>query len=117
MICAVEIASDMSAWRAVGVGEHRGHALLHAGRDGADDEGTGSDFAGHGEADHVVAGSGDYRDQRPADAALAGETVAQKSAGGGGGESSGAVSGEVLRSERAALSREAASRAPGRDQL
>src|SRR6266478_3092033 len=108
MICPVEIASDMSAWRAVGVGEHRGHALLHAGRDGADDEGTGSDFAGHGEADHVVAGSGDYRDQRPADAALAGarrrvrvpgivwpgagETVAQKSAGGGGGESAGAVS-------------------------
>src|ERR1035437_4149395 len=47
----------------------------------------------------------------------AGETVAQESAVGGGGESSGAVSGEVFRSERAALSREVAGRAPGRDQL
>src|ERR1019366_2747202 len=36
---------------------------------------------------------------------------------GGGGESSGAVSGKVFRSERAALSREVAGGAPGRDQL
>ena len=36
----------MSALQAARVGEHGRHALLHAGRDGADDEGTGSDFAG-----------------------------------------------------------------------
>src|SRR5467141_1494739 len=48
---------------------------------------------------------------------VAGETVAQESAVGGGGESPGAVSGEVFRSERAALSREVAGGAPGRDQL
>jgi Helix-turn-helix domain len=45
MICPVEI-SEVSAFRAAGVGEHGGHVLLHAGRDGADDESTGSDFAG-----------------------------------------------------------------------
>ena len=38
-----------------------------------------------------------------------------KRGGGGGGESAGAVSREVFRSERAALSREAAGRAPGSD--
>src|ERR1019366_4722857 len=41
----------------------------------------------------------------------------QESAVGGGGESPGAVAGEVFRSERAALSREVAGRASGRDQL
>src|ERR1035437_1434766 len=56
MICPVEIASDVAAGQAARVGEHGGHVLLHAGREGADDEGTGSDFAGHGEEDHVVAG-------------------------------------------------------------
>src|SRR6266403_1251719 len=44
MICPVEIASEVSAWQAARVGEHGRHDLLHAGRDGADDEGTGSDF-------------------------------------------------------------------------
>jgi hypothetical protein len=71
MICPVEIASEVSAWQAAVVGEHGGYVLLHAGRDGADDEGAGSDFAGPGEEDHVVAGGRDHRDQRPADAALA----------------------------------------------
>ena len=71
MICPVEIASEVSAWQAAVVGEHGRHVFLHAGRDGADDEGTGSDFAGAGEEDHVVAGGGDHRDQRPADEALA----------------------------------------------
>jgi hypothetical protein len=36
------------------------------------DEGTGSDIAGDGKEDHVVASGGDHRNQRPADAALAG---------------------------------------------
>src|SRR5882724_5625605 len=35
MICPVEIASDLSAWRAARVGDHAGHGFLHAGRDGA----------------------------------------------------------------------------------
>ena len=47
------------------------HELLHDGRRGADDEDPRSDFASDGEEDYVVAGSGDYRDHRPADAALA----------------------------------------------
>ena len=46
-----------------------------------------------------------------------GKAVAQENAIGGGGESVGAVSGEIFRSERAALSREAAGGAPGGDQL
>jgi len=71
MICPVEIASEVSAFQAARVGDHGRHGVLHAGRDGADDEGTGSDFAGAREEDHVVAGGRDHRDQRPADAALA----------------------------------------------
>jgi hypothetical protein len=72
MICPVEIARDMSALRAVRVGDHAKHGLLPEGRDGAGDESTGCDFASHGEEDHVVAGGGDPGDQRPAHAALAG---------------------------------------------
>src|ERR1019366_5719718 len=71
MICPVEIASDLSALQAARVGDHGRHGVLHAGRSGAGDEGTGSDFAGHGEEDHVVASGRDRRDQRPADVALA----------------------------------------------
>ena len=71
MICPVEIASDVSALQAARVGDHGRHVLLQAGRDGADDESTGSHFAGPGEEDHVVPGGRDYRDRRPADAALA----------------------------------------------
>jgi hypothetical protein len=58
MICPIEIASEVSAWQAAVVGEHGRHAFSHAGRDAADDEGTGSDFAGGGEEDHVVPGGG-----------------------------------------------------------
>ena len=47
------------------------HELLPDGRRGADDEDPRSDFAGNGEEDYVVAGSGDHRDHRPADAVLA----------------------------------------------
>jgi hypothetical protein len=46
MICPVEIASEMSPFRAVKVGEHLRYGLLHTSRDGAGDEGTGSDVAG-----------------------------------------------------------------------
>ena len=46
--------------------------VLLEGRDGAGDESTGSDFAGDGEEDHVVAGGGDSWHQRPAHAAVAG---------------------------------------------
>jgi hypothetical protein len=56
MICPVEIASDLSTFLAARVGEHGRHVLLHEGRDGAGDEGTGSDVAGDGEEDHVVSG-------------------------------------------------------------
>ena len=33
MICPVEIASEVSAFRAARVGEHSRHVLLHEGRD------------------------------------------------------------------------------------
>ena len=48
MICPGELASDMSALRAVRVGDHAKHGFLHEGRDGAGDESTGSDVAGVG---------------------------------------------------------------------
>ena len=61
MICPVEIAGDLSALRAATVGEHAEHVLLHEGRSGAGDESAGSDFAGDGEEDHVVAKGRDPR--------------------------------------------------------
>ena len=51
MICPVEIASKMSAFRAVRVGDHAKHGILHEGRSGASDESTGRDVAGDGEED------------------------------------------------------------------
>lgn len=45
MICPVDIASDVSAFRAVRVGDHAGHGVLFEGRGGAGDKGTGSNFA------------------------------------------------------------------------
>src|ERR1700688_1789633 len=72
MICPVRLAREMSALRAVKVGDHAQHDLLHEGRDGAGNESRGSHFAGASQADYVVAGGGDYRHQRPADATLAG---------------------------------------------
>src|ERR671925_536421 len=133
MICPVEIAHEMSALRAARVGDHAKHGLLPEGRDGAGDESTGRGVAGDGEEDHLVAGSGDSGHQRPAHAALARalrrrglqravrwaprQAVAAAGAGGDGGESVRAVPGEVLRSERAALSREVAIRAWDRAEL
>src|SRR5581483_124762 len=72
MICPVDLAGDVSAFEAVRAGDHGEHGLLLEGRGGAGDEGTGSDLASHGEEDQLVAGGGDPRHQRPADAALAG---------------------------------------------
>ena len=71
MICPVEIARDLSAFRAARVGDHAKHGFLLEGRDGAGDESTGSNFAGYGEEDQLVASGGDHRHQRPADATLA----------------------------------------------
>src|SRR5712691_4782638 len=133
MICPVEIASDMSAFRAARVGDHAKHGILHEGRSGASDESARRDVTGHGEEDYVVAGGGDSGHQRPAHAALAGtlrargvqridgpaagEAFAAAGAAGGGGESAGALPGEVFRHERAAFSREAGSRAWHRAEL
>src|SRR6202050_2653728 len=58
MICPVEIASDMSGVRAV-VGDHARHDLLHTSRHGAGDESTGSNVAGDGQEDQLVASSRD----------------------------------------------------------
>ena len=49
----------MSALRAARVGDHAQHGFLPEGRDGAGDESTGSDVAGDGEEDHLVASGGD----------------------------------------------------------
>src|SRR6266576_5317827 len=133
MICPVEIAHDMSALRAVRIGDHAEHGSLSEGRDGAGDESTGRDVAGDGEEDHLVAGGGDTGHQRPAHAAVAGalpgrglrrvvrpaawQAIAPSRAGGDGGESVRALPGEVFRSERAAFSREAASRTWDRTEL
>src|SRR6266567_5515639 len=133
MICPVEIASDMSALRAARVADHGKHGYLPEGRDGAGHESTGRDVAGDGEEDHLVAGGGDPRDQRPVHAALARAlrrrglqrvvrpaaraAVATAGAGGDGGEGVRALPGEVFRSERAAFSRETAGRAWDRAEL
>src|SRR5271169_5405026 len=133
MICPVEIAHDMSALRAVRIGDHAEHGSLSEGRDGAGDESTGRAVAGDGEKDHVVAGGGDPGDQRPAHAAVAGAlrrrglqrvagpaagpALTSSGAGGDGGESVRLVPGKVFRSERAALSREVAGRARDRIEL
>src|SRR5205814_8952904 len=133
MICPVQIARDMSALRAVRMGDHAEHGSLSEGRDGAGDESTGRDVAGDGEQDHLVAGGGDPGHQRPAHAAMAralrgrglqrvagpaaGQAVAAAGAGGDGGEGVRLVPGEVFRSERAALSREVAGRARDRTEL
>src|SRR5208283_854414 len=133
MICPVEIADDMSALRAVRMGDHAEHGSLSEGRDGAGDESTRRDVAGDGEKDHWVAGGGDSGHQRPAHAAVAGalrgrglqrfagpaagQAFASPGAGGDGGESVRLVPGKVFRSERAALSREVAGRARDRTEL
>src|ERR1700690_465400 len=122
MICPVEIAHEMSALRAVRMGDHAEHGNLSEGRDGAGDESTGRDVAGDGEEDHVVAGGGDSGHQRPAHAAVAGalrgrglrriagpaagQALASPGSYGDGGEGIRAVPGKIFRSERADLSRE-----------
>src|ERR1019366_715915 len=133
MICPVEIAHEMSALRAVRIGDHAEHGSLSEGRDGAGDESAGRDVAGDGEEDHVVAGGGDTGHQRPAHAADSGAlrgrglqrvagpaarpALAPPGAGGDGGEGIRAVPGKIFRSERATLPREVASRARERTEL
>jgi hypothetical protein len=46
MICPVQLASEMSALRAVRVGDHAEHGKLLEGRGGAGDESAGSNVAG-----------------------------------------------------------------------
>src|SRR5580658_2825697 len=90
---------------------------------GADDEVTRRAVKSHGEEDQLVGGGGDHRGDGPDDEAVAraagdrwlfglggpaqGEAERQAGAGGQGGRSAAAVSPGVLRSEHAALSREA----------
>src|SRR5271157_252685 len=133
MICPVELASEMSAFWAVKVGDHARYGLLHTSLSGAGNEGTRSDVAGDGEEDHLVASGRDPGHQRPAHAALAGTlrgvripravrssaraAFGQAGAGGQRGARAGAVPGSLFRFERAAFSREAAVRTPDRIEL
>ena len=54
--CPVEGADEMSALQAVRVGDHVQHGRLLEDRHGAGNEDTGSNFAGDGEEDYMVAG-------------------------------------------------------------
>src|SRR5579863_10540855 len=136
MICPVELAHEMSAFRwrhGVDLPAGGRHGFLSRVRRGAGDESTGSDFASDGQEDHLVAGGGDYRHQRPPDAALVsalpgvwlrrtlrpapGPAEPEARAGGDGRARAGALPREVLRSERAALSREARRAIPDSPQL
>src|SRR5258708_38054174 len=73
MICPIELADEVSALERPGKGFMPvcGDEAEHRGRVGAGDENTGSNVAGDGQANNVVAGSRDHRDQLPADAAVA----------------------------------------------
>jgi hypothetical protein len=62
MICPDELAHEMSHSERPGWIHAREHGEVSKGRGGAGDEGAGSDFAGDGEEDHVVAGGGDFVD-------------------------------------------------------
>src|SRR5260370_41084137 len=72
MICPVELADEVSALERPGKGFMPvcGDEAEHRGRVGAGDENTRSNVAGDGQANNVVAGSRDHRDQLPADAAV-----------------------------------------------
>ena len=72
MICPVEIASDLSAWRAARVGDHAKHCGLLKGRGGAGMKVQEVILRAMAKKITWVAGRRDYRHQRPADAALAG---------------------------------------------
>src|SRR3974390_529502 len=54
MICPVELAHEMSAWRAARIGDHGRYGSVSEGRGGAGDESAGSHVAGDGAQDHVV---------------------------------------------------------------
>ena len=63
MICPVQLASEMPSSQS-GTAEHAELGKLFEDSDGAGDEGERSDFAGDGEEDYLVSGSGDHRGQR-----------------------------------------------------
>src|SRR3974377_1470125 len=46
MICPVDLASDLSAWRAARIGDHGRYGSVSEGRGGAGDESAGSHVAG-----------------------------------------------------------------------
>src|SRR3974390_3605829 len=54
MICPVELAHEMSAWRAARIGDHGRYGSVSEGRGGAGDESAGSHVAGDGAQDHLV---------------------------------------------------------------
>ena len=60
----------LSSGGRVGLFARRGHEGLLGSRDGAGDEGTGSDLASDRETNQVVASGGDPRDLVPEHAAL-----------------------------------------------
>src|SRR4030042_6417710 len=95
MKCPVELARDLSAEgvdRVNPSGGRRDDEGIPGRRLGAGDEGTGSDSAGDGEEDYLVAGGGDHRPIGPEYAAVAValravwlRRVVRPAAGGGGG--------------------------------
>src|SRR5437016_10143731 len=107
-------------------------AVLRGGN-GADDETTRRAVEGNGEKDQLVGGSRDHRGDGSDDEAVAGtagnprlfgvggpaQRPAQRSAGTSGksGASAGSLSGHLLRSEHAALSRKAPRRTRNRTEL
>lgn len=72
MMCPVKLANEMSGLSGMlKSGMTRcGHEATERNRSGAGDETTGRHVAGHGQANHLVSGSGDPGHQLPADAAL-----------------------------------------------
>src|SRR6266849_10871878 len=133
MICPVEIARDLCAFRAARVGEHAKHVLLPEGRSGAGDESTGSDFAPPWRKgsrggkpprssalaiDRCGAGASAMRSLATTVCSTGGRAnLAETGAGGAGGASAGALPRSVFRSERAAFPGEVAARAPDRAEL
>src|SRR5271167_383015 len=136
MICPVELASEMSAFMArlaVEVPAGGRHAFLPGVRRGAGHEDSGSHFTSDGEEDHLEPSGRNHWHQRPTDAPLvpalprvwlrrdlrppSGTAESKAGAGPDGRADARAVPGPVLRSECAALLREAARGAPHRLEL
>src|SRR5208337_1218755 len=136
MKCPVQLACDLSAcggWELRHSEGRRQDARILNDRLGAGDESPRGDFASDGEAAHLVAGGGDYRDLGPQHAALeaalrgawirravgpaAGQAQSEACAAEDGRGGAAALWGEVRGPERAALSGEAAGGARHRTKL